>query len=127
MPRACSPTWSAAAPRRACSSSCARSGASLIRSGPSLQPYRDAGLFYVYAATARRESAAAAALIEEVVAEAAEQATQRELDRVRTQAKAGLLMSLESPWGQADYVARQLSRPRPAGRAGRDGRASSRR
>jgi len=75
----------------------------------SLNPYRDSGIFHVYAATARREAAAAAALIGEVVADAAESATQRELDRVRTQAKAGLLMSLESSWGQASYVARQLS------------------
>ncbi len=74
----------------------------------SLNPYRDAGIFHVYAATARRQAAAAAALIGEVVADAAETATQRELDRVRTQAKAGLLMSLESSWGQASYVARQL-------------------
>ena len=44
-----------------------------------------------------------------MVADAAETASQRELDRVRTQAKAGLLMSLESSWGQAAYVARQLS------------------
>jgi predicted Zn-dependent peptidase len=35
--------------------------------------------------------------------------TQRELDRVRTQARAGLLMSLETPWGQAHYVARMLA------------------
>jgi predicted Zn-dependent peptidase len=28
---------------------------------------------------------------------------------VRTQAKAGLLMSMESSWGQAHYVARQLA------------------
>jgi len=35
--------------------------------------------------------------------------TQRELDRVRTQARAGLLMSLETPWGQVHYVARQLA------------------
>ena len=75
----------------------------------SLQPYQDAGLFYFYAATARREAAAAAALIAEVVADAAETATQRELDRARAQAKAGLLMSLESSWGQAGYVARQLA------------------
>jgi predicted Zn-dependent peptidase len=74
-----------------------------------LQPYSDAGLFYVYAATARRESAAAAALIEEVIAKAAEDATQRELERVRTQARASLLMSLETSWGQAHYVARQLA------------------
>ena len=75
----------------------------------SLQPYRDAGIFHCYAATARREATAAAALIGTVLAEAAEGATQRELDRVRMQAKAGLLMSLESPWGQASYVARQLA------------------
>ena len=75
----------------------------------SLQPYDDAGLFYFYAATARREAAAAASLIAEVVAEAAGSATQRELDRARAQAKAGLLMSLESSWGQAAYVARQLA------------------
>jgi predicted Zn-dependent peptidase len=75
----------------------------------SMLPYRDAGIFHFYAATARREAAAAAALIEEVVADAVETATQRELERVRAQAKAGLLMSLESSWGQSAYVARQLS------------------
>ena len=74
-----------------------------------LHPYSDAGLFYVYAATARRESGAAAQLIEEVIGEAAETVTPREVERARTQAKAGLLMSLESPWGQANYVARQLA------------------
>jgi len=74
-----------------------------------LMPWRDCALFAIYAATARRQSVAAAALIEEVLAGAASDMTQRELDRVRTQAKAGLLMSLESPWGQAHYVARMLS------------------
>jgi predicted Zn-dependent peptidase len=74
-----------------------------------LAPYSDTGIFYVYAATARRESAAAAQLIEEVVAETARTATPRELERVRTQARAGLLMSIESPWGQVHYLARQLS------------------
>jgi predicted Zn-dependent peptidase len=74
-----------------------------------LQPYSDAGLFYVYAATARRESAAAAQLIEEIVHEAAGNVTPREVERVRTQARAALLMSIESPWGQAHYLARQLA------------------
>ncbi|MFL6844979.1 MAG: M16 family metallopeptidase [Allosphingosinicella sp.] len=74
-----------------------------------LQPYADAGLFYIYAATARRESAAAAQLIEEIVAETAASATPREVNRVRTQSRAALLMSMESPWGQAHYVARQLA------------------
>lgn len=75
----------------------------------SLQPYRETGLFYFYAATARREAAAAAALIAETIADAARTATQRELDRAKAQAKAGMLMSLESAWGQANFVARQLS------------------
>lgn len=75
----------------------------------SLHSVSDAGLFYIYAATARRQSAAAAALIEEAIAAAARDATPRELHRARTQARAALLMSLETPWGQAHYVARQLA------------------
>lgn len=75
----------------------------------SLQPYRDAGLFYFYAATSRREAAAAAALIAETIAATAATATPRELSRAKAQAKAGMLMSLESSWGQASFVARQLS------------------
>jgi predicted Zn-dependent peptidase len=74
-----------------------------------LAPYADAGLFYVYAATARRESNAAAQLIEETLAAAPASLTEREVERVRTQARAGLLMGVESPWGQASYLARQLS------------------
>ena len=74
-----------------------------------LQPYDDAGIFYVYAATARREARAAARLIEQVIAATAHDTTQRELDRVRTQSRAGLLMSLETPWGQANYLARVLA------------------
>ncbi|HEX6377282.1 MAG TPA: pitrilysin family protein, partial [Allosphingosinicella sp.] len=74
-----------------------------------LHPYADAGLFYIYAATARRESAAAAQLIEEIVQTAVATVTPREVDRVRTQSRAALLMSIESPWGQAHYVARQLA------------------
>ncbi|MDT9599394.1 M16 family metallopeptidase [Sphingosinicella rhizophila] len=74
-----------------------------------LQPWRDIGLFSIYAATARSQSASAVQLIEEIVGDSVATMTQRELDRVRTQAKAGLLMSLESSWGQAHYVARQLS------------------
>ena len=75
----------------------------------SIHPYRDNGLFYAYAATARREAAAAAALIAETLADAADTASQRELDRAKAQMKAGMLMSLESAWGQASYVARQLA------------------
>ena len=74
-----------------------------------LQPWAETGMFAIYAATAQRQSAAAAQLIEEILADAAQSITERELMRVRTQAKAGLLMSLESPWGQAHYVARQIA------------------
>ena len=75
----------------------------------SVQTYRDAGLLYLYAATARREATAASALIEDVVRDAARTATPRELERAKAQAKAGLLMSLETSWGQANYVARVLA------------------
>jgi predicted Zn-dependent peptidase len=75
----------------------------------SFQPWRDAGLTSVYAATARSQSAAAAQLVEQVLLETAQGATERELARVKTQAKAALLMWLESPWGQANYLARQLA------------------
>jgi predicted Zn-dependent peptidase len=74
-----------------------------------LHPYADTGIFYVYAATARAQAAAALQLVEEIVRGTPSTVTQRELDRVRTQARAGLLMSLETPWGQAHYVARQLA------------------
>lgn len=73
------------------------------------QPWRDAGLLSVYAATARRHSAGAARLIEDVLATAADDLSQRELDRVRVQARAGLHMALESPWGQAHHLARQIA------------------
>jgi predicted Zn-dependent peptidase len=75
----------------------------------SLQPYEDCGIFYAYAATARRQAGAAAALMDEVLAEAARDATPRELARAKAQAKAGLLLSLETSWGQANYVARMLA------------------
>ena len=75
----------------------------------SYQPWRDCGLISVYAATARTQSAPAAQLVEQVLAETAASATDRELSRVKTQAKAALLMWLESPWGQANYLARQMA------------------
>jgi predicted Zn-dependent peptidase len=74
-----------------------------------VHPYQDCGLFYAYAATARKQAAAASALMREVIETAARDATPRELGRAKAQAKAGLLMSLESSWGQANHVARMLS------------------
>ena len=74
-----------------------------------VHPFVDTGLFYVHAATSPREAAAASQLIEEILHDTVETVTQRELDRVRTRAAAGLMMHLETPWGQAAYAARQLA------------------
>jgi predicted Zn-dependent peptidase len=75
----------------------------------SVQAYSDTGLLTVHAATSRRESAAAGQLIQDVLEATARDATRRELDRARMQARAALLMQLETPWGQMAYAARQLT------------------
>ncbi|HVM22781.1 MAG TPA: pitrilysin family protein [Sphingomicrobium sp.] len=75
----------------------------------SVHPFADTGLFYLHAATSPREAAAASQLIDQILDEAVESVTQRELDRVRTRAAAGLMMHLETPWGQASYAARQVA------------------
>jgi len=74
-----------------------------------VHPFIDTGLFYVHAATSPREAAAASQLIDEILRASVDSLTQRELERVRTRAAAGLLMHLETPWGQASYAARQLA------------------
>ena len=75
----------------------------------SVHPFSDTGLFYVHAATSPREAAAASQLIEEILGSSPDTITQRELDRVRRRAAAGLMMHLETPWGQASYASRQLA------------------
>jgi len=75
----------------------------------SVHPFADTGLFYVHAATSPRQAAAASQLIEDILDGSISTITQRELDRVRTRASAGLMMHLETPWGQASYAARQLA------------------
>ncbi|WP_426169006.1 M16 family metallopeptidase [Sandarakinorhabdus sp. DWP1-3-1] len=71
-------------------------------------PYADAGLMSVHAATARKDAARARDLIDRVLAETAESLDTAELARAKAQAVASLLMALESPQGQGDYLARQL-------------------
>ncbi len=71
-------------------------------------PYADGGLMSVHAATARKDAGRARALIDKVLAETAAGLDETELKRAKSQAVAGLLMSVESPQGQADYLARQL-------------------
>lgn len=70
--------------------------------------YADTGLFGVYCAAARADGGRALKLIREVLAQTADTLDQAELDRARAQAKAGLLMGLESVATRADHLARSI-------------------
>lgn len=72
------------------------------------QAHGETGLFGVYCAAARADGAHALALTREILARTAETLDQAELDRARAQAKAGLLMGLESVATRADHLARQI-------------------
>ena len=48
--------------------------------------------------------------VERVLGDIVETLSQAELDRARALAKAGMMMNLESCWGQASYVASRLLR-----------------
>ncbi len=74
----------------------------------SLQPYADAGLMSVHAATDPKQAAAARDLIAQVLHQTAQGLEKRELDRARAQAVAGLLMALEGAQGASDYLGRSL-------------------
>lgn len=74
------------------------------------QSYSDCGLFWVYLATGRDQLNWAHEEAERVLAATAAEVTPVELARARALAKAGMMMSLESCWGQASYVATRLLR-----------------
>jgi len=74
------------------------------------QSFSDCGLFWVYLACQRDQLGWAHAEAERVLAEIAAALTPAELARARALAKAGMMMSLESCWGQASYVATRLLR-----------------
>ena len=74
------------------------------------QPFADCGLFSVYVATDRDDAMLAQEQVERVLAEAAAGMTVAELERAKALTKAAMLMSLESCWGQASYVATRLQR-----------------
>ncbi|MGI4879116.1 MAG: M16 family metallopeptidase [Janthinobacterium lividum] len=74
----------------------------------STTPYSDAGLFSVYLATAKKDAAMAMDLAVKVLADTAAALRPDELARAKAQVRAGVLMSLESPGGWAEYLARQL-------------------
>jgi predicted Zn-dependent peptidase len=72
--------------------------------------YADCGLFWVYLACARDQLDWAHREAERVLADIAANLSPAELGRARALAKAGMMMSLESCWGQASYVATRLQR-----------------
>ncbi len=72
------------------------------------QPYAETGLLGVYLAAAKADAGRALKLARETLAGAAEGLTEAELERARAQARAGLLMGLESVQGRCDHLARQI-------------------
>ena len=74
------------------------------------QNFSDCGMFWTYVAARRGDAAHVRSEIERVLAETISTLEPRELERARALAKAGMMMSLESCWGQASYVATRLLR-----------------
>ncbi len=70
--------------------------------------YTDGGLFGVYAGCADEDAAEVAVVVADELKRAREGISQAELDRARTQVKAGILMSRESTSARCEHAARQL-------------------
>ena len=69
----------------------------------------DTGMVTIYAGTSGEQIADLANLTVDELKRAAEDMTETEIARARAQLKAGLLMGLESPTGQAERMARSLA------------------
>jgi predicted Zn-dependent peptidase len=74
------------------------------------QNFADCGMLWAYVAAHRGNAERVHHEIEHVLAEAALNLQQRDVERARALAKAGMMMSLESCWGQASYLATRLLR-----------------
>ena len=74
------------------------------------QNFADAGMFWTYVAADRGDAGLVHAQIERVLQETATDLRAPEVERARALAKAGMMMSLESCWGQASYLATRLLR-----------------
>ena len=72
------------------------------------QGFSDCGIFAVNCATDRAKAGEAMTLARDIIARAAEDLTEAELNRARAQIEAGLLMSLETVQGRADQMARSI-------------------
>jgi len=74
------------------------------------QNLTDCGMFWTYVAADRSDAGHVYNEIERVLADAVRTLGQRDVERARAMAKAAMLMSLESCWGQASYLATRLIR-----------------
>jgi predicted Zn-dependent peptidase len=74
------------------------------------QNYSDTGMFWAYVASDRDNAELVHGEIERVLRDAATDIDPREVERARALAKAGMMMNLESCWGQASYLATRLLR-----------------
>jgi predicted Zn-dependent peptidase len=72
------------------------------------QGFAETGLFGVNLSTDKARAAEAMALARDCVERAAEDLSDAEVKRARAQMEAGLLMSLETPQGRADSIARSI-------------------
>ncbi len=73
-----------------------------------LTPHMDSGMLTLYLAAQPEDGPQALDMLRDVAAETARTLDQAELDRARAQMKAGWLMGLEGPAGQADWLGRSL-------------------
>lgn len=71
--------------------------------------YEDTGLTTIYAGTSADQIAQLSTVTVDQMKRAADDMTDKEVDRARVQMKAGLLMGLESPSNRAERLARLLS------------------
>jgi predicted Zn-dependent peptidase len=70
--------------------------------------FAEVGLVGIGCAAERARATEAVHLARELLSETAQGLTQGELDRARAQLEANLLMSLETPQGRADHMARSI-------------------
>ncbi|WP_424941978.1 M16 family metallopeptidase [Aliiroseovarius crassostreae] len=73
-----------------------------------LGSYDDTGMMTIYAGTSAEDIGDLAQLTVQELTKAADEMTEKELERARTQLKAGLLMGLESPSSRAERMARLI-------------------
>jgi predicted Zn-dependent peptidase len=74
------------------------------------QNFAGAGMFWTYVAADRSDAGHVHREIERVLRETVDRLGVREVERARAMAKASMLMSLESCWGQGSYLATRLIR-----------------